>query len=295
MKPPFRIVANIYVHVRNHLNCFARRIVVSKDARASIIPSHKWWAMAGLLLLLMVPPACGTSGVVIVTHDFIVIATDSALQHLNSEGKTSGFSTGCKILRDGNIFYFPAGEYGNQSLGFDLFGIVKNAITKAGKIKNIYPAVEASVLKYLPAIVQYNKTRNTKLYKRWLQGIPVIEIAFASFEDDAPVAAIVEFRIDAKGSIVQPGEYTLISSPGQIQIAGLGWNYEIAATTEPSSWRRYFVSNPIKASQELIQLEIDASIREKRYDVSRPISILRISKDSSEFVRGHAGECAANH
>jgi hypothetical protein len=251
--------------------------------------------MAWLLLLLTVPPACGTSGVVIVTHDFIVIAADSAIEHINSKGKTARFATVCKILREGNIFYFPAGMYDNQSLGFDLFSIAKNAITKAGKVKYIYPVVEASVLKYLPAIVQYNKTRNTKLYKRWLQGIPVIEIVFASFEDSAPVAAIVEFRVDAKGSIVQPREYTLISSPGQIQIAGLGWNYEIAATTEPSSWRRYFASNPIKASQELIQLEIDASIREKRYDVGPPICILRISKDSSEFVRGHEGKCGASY
>jgi hypothetical protein len=251
--------------------------------------------MAWVLLAFSVLPARGTSGVVIVTHNFIVIATDSALAHYNSKGEATASAQGCKILKEGNIVYFPAGEYDVPQLGFNVFSIAKNAISKAGKVKNIYPVIEASVIKYLPAIVQYNKTKNSKLYKRWLQGIPVIEIAFASFEDDAPVVAVVEFRIDAKGSIVQPGEYTLTSSPGQIQIAGLGWNYKITATTEPSSWKRYFASNPIKASQELIQLEIDASIREKRYDVGPPISILRISKDSSEFVRGREGKCGANH
>jgi hypothetical protein len=55
--------------------------------------------------------------------------------------------------------------------------------------------------------------------------------------------------------------------------------------------RRSFFSDPVNASQELIQLEINASNREKRYDVGPPISILLISKDSSGLVPGHEGKC----
>jgi hypothetical protein len=293
MKPLFSIAGNIYVRARNHLDLFARRIRVRKHMHVFIVPSHKWWAIVCLLLMSCVLPVFGTSGVVIVTRDSVIIAADSAVKHTNPKGETTHFTQECKILKEGNIFYFSAGEYGYRTLGFDLFSIEKNAIIKAGNIKNIYQTVEAPILAHLPAIVQRNKTTSPDVYAKWLRGVPIISIVFASFEENVPVAALVEFRIDANERVAPPSERTMISVPGQLQMV-LIVSDEVNAATSSDSWNRRFLSDPVNSSQEVIQLEIDASIREKRFDVGPPISILLISRDSSGMVPGHEGKCQTN-
>lgn len=249
------------------------------------------WGTVCVLLMLSALSAFGTSGVVIVTSDFVIIGADSALMHTNSKGETTGFTQGCKILKEGNIFYFPVGEYAYPNLRFNLFDIAKQAIIKAGKVKNIYQTVEAPILARLPSIVQYNKSARTNEYARWLRGVPIISITFVSFEDNAPIAAVIEFRIDAKGRVTPPTERTMSSVPGQLQLAAIGNGSAIVARTDSDSWMQRFDSDPINESQELIQLEIDASTRGKRCDVGPPISILMISRNSSGMVRGHEGKC----
>jgi hypothetical protein len=91
--------------------------------------------------------------------------------------------------------------------------------------------------------------------------------------------------------VVPPTERTMSSVPGQVQLAAIGNGSNIIARTDSDSWMQRFESDPINESQKLIQLEIDASTREKRYTVGPPISILWISRDYSGMVHGHAGEC----
>jgi hypothetical protein len=287
MKPLFAIITNIYVRIGNILKSFARISRVRKNVSALVVPSHKLGAFICLALMVSVPPAFGTAGVVFVIGNSIIIAADSALKRTNSKGETTGMIQGCKILRKGNIYFFGVGEYAYPPLGFNLYRIAEDAITKTGKVRNIYPSFEASIGEYLPAIVKFNKEASTVEYTKWLRGVPIIVAVFASFEGNAPVVNLVEFKIDAIGRIIPPNEKTFVD--GDMSLLGI--SPEVAAATNTDTWNRRIISDPVNASAEIIQLEIDVSTRDKRYDVGPPISIVRISGDSSGMVPGYEGVC----
>jgi hypothetical protein len=294
MKPLFSIITDINIRDRDVFNSFSGESEIGKNTRAFVISSPKTWFLVCLLMMLSLVPAFGTAGVVIVTNEFVGIAADSALKHTDSKGETTGFTQGCKIRKQGSIFYFPIGEYSYPTLGFDLFKIADVAIIKAGKVKNIYPSIEAPVLAHLPAIVQYNKTGSPDAYAKWLKGEKLISIVFASYEDGHPIAAVVEFGIDAQGRIARPTEKTIISVPGQVQWF-LSVSSEVAAATDSAAWDRRALSDPVDTSQAVVQLQIDASKKENSYEVGPPVSVLRISRDSSGMVPGHEGECKVNN
>jgi len=244
--------------------------------------------------ILLAACATGTSVVFVASGDFVILAADGIVKHTSRLGTgTTGFGQDCKILKQGNIFYAASGEYSIPDLQFDLKSIARSAILKAGTVRNIYTPIEMPILARLDAIARYSKTASPTEYAKWIKGVPVISIGFASFEDNAPTVAVVEFLVDAQGTSAPSRKNTFRGVPGRIQLAALGWNAEIMAASDPPAWDQRFLANPISTVQSLIQREIEASKREKRYDVGLPISIARISRNFSGWVPGYEGACRA--
>jgi hypothetical protein len=242
-------------------------------------------------LLIFCLPTFGTSVVVIATRDFVVVAADSALTHTR-EGKLNGFTRICKIRKEGTIYYFADGPYTLPSIKFDLFATTRNAVVKAGSIKKIFPIIEAPILVRLPDIVQYAKINSPDNYRRWVSGVSIMSIGFASYVDGTPVAAVVDFGIDSHGKAVRPTEHLMSSTGKQFQMSELGNHVEIDRFIDSNpGWVSEASTDPVQASKKLIQLEIDASTRGKEYSVGPPISILLVNKSSTGMAPGCEGEC----
>ena len=144
-------------------------------------------------------------------------------------------------------------------------------------------------------IVDRNKLGDPVTYRKWLSGADVTSIVFAALEDGKPVVVSVSFHIDAKGQIVKrPSRNTLYATPGAVNTGRFGYTKEMATAIASPTWGKILIADPIRASEELIQREIAASSKAKRYDVGPPISIVRISKQSAGWEPGHEGACADN-
>ncbi len=241
-------------------------------------------------LFLARASAFGTAGVVIVTPDSVFIGADSVMQG-TARGTTTGMSQGCKIRKVGNIFYLPVGAYGFKQSNYDVFDAVDKAMANVHSIKEVYAAVVPPITDQLSAVIEFNRKYHTPEYERWLHGITILDIVFATFED-VPVGMLIQFRIDAnKTKAVSTGHPFKVGA-----ILGLGNNDEMNTATNPGSpWYKHFAADPVSATKELIQLEINASSRKKSYDVGPPISILRISRYSSGMIPGYEGLCPPLH
>lgn len=291
MKPLFSVTTGIEIRAGYILNSLIRIGKIRKKARAFVVSSYKAWVLA-LLMACSATNTSATAGVVIVTHDYLIIVSDGAFTHTNDRGQVTKIKQGCKIAKQGNIFYFGVGEYGTPELHFDLYSIARNAIVKSGSVTNIYSAVEPHILSHLPAIVEHAKTAYPQGYAKWIRGGPVISLVFAAFENGFPTVVTIDFILNKNGTPAKPIEHTIvIRDPKQMTIGGVGYSEESTRRSNEPSWLADYRADPIKASEELIQAEIDAAVRRKDFVVGPPISVLKISKDFAGMVPGHQGSC----
>jgi hypothetical protein len=287
MKPMFSVTANVNINSRDDLHLLTSCKIKRTKVRSHIVPSHIFCIAAFCLLLSA--SARGTSVAIMVTDTMILIGTDGIdTRIINGVQTHGGF---CKIRNEGSIFYTASGSYMNSEIGFDLWRLAKNVIQDSRSMLKIYPLIEPKILAQLPAIVERGRRTDRENYARWLTGIPVIAISFASFERNVPTVATIYFQIDSAGTIVKPTKRTLYGVPGQVQSALLGYNAEMKAAIALPIWGSIFTKNPVSFVEALIQSEIDASKRENRNDVGPPITILRITGIGGEFEPNHKGNC----
>jgi hypothetical protein len=288
MKPLLSIATHIDVGIKQLLNALTRLRITRIHAPTLVVSPHVLGSFACFLLLA--PAAFGTSGIVIVTSDYVIIGADSAVAH---SGRTTGITQQCKIIKEGSTFFFISGEYTAVQIGLDSYALAREAVTKGKTIEGAIHFVEERIPSYIPALVAHTKFSSPDVYARWRDGVPIISIVFASLEDGDPIAGIVNFRIDAAGNPMIPNERRIMrSAPGQIQVMEFASHLEMDRIIDNvPKWRRTWSLSPAGAVQSLIQAEIDASTREKRFDVGGPISILLISRDFSGMERGYEGKC----
>jgi len=242
------------------------------------------------LFLLLTSSAWASSIAIIVTRTEIVIGTDG-VNTITTNGAKS-FGPYCKLRKKRKTYYTATGTYLMSALNFDLWVLARVAIDRAKTTEGIYDLIEPAIFARLPDIVRLSKSTDPENYARWLRGIPIIAISFASIEHGVPVAATIYFQIDAAGEIVKPaGRHTLYGETGRAQYASLGYNAEMNSVIASPTWGIAFNRNPIGFVTGLIQKEIDASTREKRYDVGLPISIFRISPPFTGWEPGYEGAC----
>jgi hypothetical protein len=179
-------------------------------------------------------------------------------------------------------------------VNFDLWDLAVAAIRESKTMTGIYDLIEQSVLDRLVPIVKRAKIADPIQYAKWLAGIPIISVAFASFEDGNPRVVTVAFHIDVHGLIVKPERQDMGGSTAQLEDMFLGTNKQMVAATDKNnvaSWGPRFVNSPVNFTEGLIQLEIDAATRDHRGDVGPPITILGITKSGGAFMEGHKGAC----
>jgi hypothetical protein len=237
--------------------------------------------------------AKGTAIAIMVTHDSILIAADGSATTIRP-GSVYSFESFCKIRNQGPIFYTAAGYYEVPVMKFNLWTLAASAARRSKNMIGIYDFIERSVLDRLPPIVKRARRDDPTGYARWLAGIPIISIAFASFENGTPRVVTVSFHIDSRGTILKPERQTLGGTTAELEDAFLGTNKQMVVATDPRTvifWGPRFISDPISFIQGLIQLEIDGAAREKRGDVGPPIAILRITSSGGHFVPEHQGAC----
>jgi hypothetical protein len=244
------------------------------------------------LCLLLVPSAKGTSVAIMVTRDTILIASDG-IETQTANG-VDRFQPYCKIRNQGAVFYTAAGYHEIPEINFNLWTLARDAVRESKTMQGICDRIERSVLDRLRAVVERGKVADPSGYARWLTGIPVILIAFASFENGAPRVAAVSFPIDRHGAIMKPVRQTL-GGPGVVLDDGFfGYNERMKEATNSrkrASWEPRFRKRPVGFIRGLIQLEIDAARREKRNDVGPPILIVKITRNGGAWIAGHKGAC----
>jgi hypothetical protein len=287
MEPPRPVATNVDVVAGYDFNVLSRSEVNLAVGCSLVVPSHKLWVIAAFFGCSIL--ARGTSVVALVTADSVIIATDS-VETVVTNGVKS-FTTVCKIHKDGETFYSVAGDYGTPGTKTDIWSIAESAVEASKTTAGIFDVVEPAIFKIIPDILSVNKRFDPATYARWLRGDPVIELVFASFENDGPVALGLSFSIDSLGIPQHADPHILRAVEGSVNTARLGQHVAMESAITSTAWHSKFLSDPIGASQELIQVEIDAAQMDGRKDVGPPIPILRITKSGGDFVPEHRGIC----
>jgi hypothetical protein len=244
------------------------------------------------LCLLLAPGVKGTSVAIMVTRDTILIASDG-IETQTANGRDR-FEPYCKIRNQGRVFYTAAGYHEIPEIHFNLWTLASDAVRESKSVRGICDRIERSVLARMPSIVERGKVADPNGYARWLTGIPVILIAFASFENGAPRVTAVSFPIDHRGAILKPVRKTLGGPKVVLDDGFFGYDSRMEEATDrrkEDSWRPRFKKNPVGFIRGLIQLEIDAAEQEKRNDVGPPILIVKITRNGGVWVPGHKGAC----
>jgi hypothetical protein len=282
------VATDIYIRTKNHfVPRFKRRVVKRKNPSTVVVSREKFRLLAAILILAV--PALGTSGIVVVTSDYVLIGADSAILHTNKGIKTR-VTQQCKILKEGSIFYFVAGEYVTPHLHFDSYAIAKQAISQGRTLQNIMAAAEVQIIPVIPAILRYNQSTRPNAYADWIRGMPIISLAFATVENGKPAAIVADFVVDSNGHPMKPADRTMISAGQQVQMAEVGFHREMDTILDHPTVS-FINLTWLEKVRALIQAEIDASSRARSYEVGPPISIVRISSGDSGFVPGYEGAC----
>jgi hypothetical protein len=180
-------------------------------------------------------------------------------------------------------------------LNFDLWNLAAEAVRQSKTMIGIYDLIERSVLIRLPSIVEGARKADPVGYARWLTGVPVTSIAFASFENGIPQVVSVNFRIDSRGTILKPERQTMGGTKAaDLEDLFFGTNKQMIAATDPNAaltWGRKFLANPVDFIRGLIQLEIDVAARDHTGIVGPPITILSITRAGGHFEAGFTGAC----
>jgi len=271
---------------------FVKRIEVNvRPSARLIISSHKLWLAISLLIWLFSARASATSIVVFVGSDQIIIAADGVLTAISNGHATQ--LPFCKIRKSREVSFAVSGDYGVPGTNLDVFEMARKAVEKSKTLPEVYESVRSLVMPHLKTIADRNKVADPVRYSKLLKGDPVIEMAFAKFEGNAPLALGVTFYIDHKGRPIDP-PIRNIMGPGTDNapaIARLGLHDGIEVALRSPQWSEMFRADVVDALRYLIQLEIDRATAEKRFDVGPPIAIMRITKTKAGFVDGFAGEC----
>ncbi len=287
MRPSLPVAANVDVGAGYDFKVLSGSKIGRAVNGPLIVPSHKLWAVAALFGCSMF--ARGTSVVALVSIDNAIIATDS-VETVVTDGVKS-FAAVCKIHKQGQTFYSVAGDYGIPGTKTDIWNIAENAVKASGTTVGIFDVVEPEIFKVIPDILIANKRFDPATYARWLRGDAVVELVFVSFENGGPVAVGLSFGIDSSGTPQHAEPHILRGVEGSVNTARLGQHIAMDATIMSTAWHSKFLFDPIGASQELIQVEIEAAQREERKDVGPPIPVLQITKSGGDFVPEHKGIC----
>lgn len=288
MKPACPVTADVDIG-RGHILSLLSYFKIDPSKKRFFVVSPCKLQVAASWLIFCIAYAKASSMAVLVTTDRVIIASDGILTSVKDG--TSTPSQFCKIHREGRIFYGAVGDYGIPGTKDDLWNMARDA-ARSKTMLGIYEVIESKMLKSLPRIVRRNRIADPKTYSRWLAGDPVTSIVFASFEKGNPVVVSVSFNIDPNGVPIRPpARNTLYAVPGQVKTGRFGYTKEMTAAIGSNLWGRRFLADPIGASRDLIQVEIDAAIREHRKDVGAPISIVEITGAGGAWVPGYKGAC----
>ena len=252
--------------------------------------SHKLWIVASCLFL--VSSARATSVAIMVTSQSILIAADG-IDTKTTNGVDS-FEPYCKIRNLGSVFYAAAGDLSIPEIDFNVWTLARDAVRKSKTMRGISDRMERTVLARLPSIVERSKVVDPGNYAKWLNGTPVILIAFASFENNLPRVIALSFPLDSRGAILKPVRNTLGGPGVTVDTGFFGYNERMKAAAgarRAASWQPRFRKHPIAFMQSLIQLEIDQAKQDHRRDVGPPIAILKITRGGGSFIAGHKGAC----
>jgi hypothetical protein len=129
-----------------------------------------------------------------------------------------------------------------------------------------------------------------RAYKLYLTGVPVLDLAFASFEGETPIAIAISFRVDDRGVPVKPVE-AVFRGQTKLLLGNTSRMVPASDTHRLPLWFAKFLKDPVDVIESLIQLEIDAAKQDGRKDVGPPISIVKITKSGGGWEPGHKGAC----
>ena len=285
------IATNVDIGTGDYFRFLSPIMTKYRPALALIVSPHESrFAIVLLLVLVLAASARATSIVVAFSGNQIILSADSVVTRIENGTKT--FPAFCKIRTRSRVFYAIAGDYGEPGTEYDVWKITRDSIRNADKIVDIYDAVRSAMLPKVEYIATRNKVFDPETSRKWVNGDPVIEMVFAGRAKAGPVVLGVSFYIDKNGKAADPPSRDIIYPVRDRIVAGrIGQHQEIERALTSATWQRHFSADPIDASRELIQLEIDAAAREGRYDVGLPIVIATIEDTKSGFVKNHGGTC----
>lgn len=295
MEPRPSIATDINIYTAHEFHFISTIEINAGPATAPVVSPHKLWLTIILLLIaLFTGNAEATTIVLFVGSDQIIIAADGVVTSMtDGHGAPQPF---CKVRQSGETYYAIAGDYGPAKTDLDVWELVRTALGKSNSLADVYASARSVIMPKLKAIADKNKVADPIRYSKLLHGDPVIEMAFAKFKKNIPMALGVTFYIDRKGRPIDPPVRNIMESGSDSApaIARLGLHDGIEvflATPQSSQWPQRFRADVVDALRYLVQIEIDRATREKRFDVGPPISILRITKDGAGFAKGFAGNC----
>lgn len=290
MNPCSSIATNVNISSDYDFNRFILAEANARQTRITVVPVYVVWFASFLCLSVN---ARATAVAIMVTPDRIVMAADGAGEIVHP-GSVYTFEPVCKIMNYGDIFYTAAGYYEVPDTGFSVWNSARNAIQRSKAIGDIYPLIEGSLSRSLPAVIANAKLEDPASYTLWTSGIAVISIAFARFEDKVPRVITVEFHVDNRGRLLKANTRTLGGTGKPLEEHFMGANEEMVAAVDSrrlSAWGSRFFADPVEFTHGLIQDEIDAAQKAGSKIVGPPVAVLSITNAGARFQPGLKGAC----
>ena len=146
----------------------------------------------------------------------------------------------------------------------------------------------------LPKLLAVANKETPDFYAGWLKGKPVVSFLVAGFNtDNTPIIVSWQIRLDSSGNIVPEKPSPTRGTRRRIEGIAQGWNENIHSFLKRNpGWLTSTsnLNNPIRAVQQLIQIEINVSEKVGRFDVGEPIAVVTL-KPTVGFKLESAGAC----
>jgi hypothetical protein len=215
-------------------------------------------------------------------HDWAVISTDGAGMRASKDQPPI---PGCKITCIKNLCFTAAGSYGSlPSLPWNVFDEADMLMGRSQDIEEVVRGFAVDTPPVLKKLIEIVKITRPDRYQMWLEGRPVLQAVFASVTATGAKGFQFVYLTDSKG-VLQPtkpnpivvpeGMYAEVFLGHADQMAGFATN-NIPLINDTVTRGRVPM---VRLTEKLVQIEIDAAIKERRPEVGPPIATVWMLPD----------------
>ena len=234
-----------------------------------------------LLFFLLAQSVYATSIVVLVTPDYILMATDSRRTFLDAQSNVSSRESVCKIRKAGDYCFALTGLVASEATRYSADSIVSKYLKNTTDYDSAISYITADIKKALQKEFTYQKKHQPQAFKKTKASKNhLLEMVVLSVQNNKPKVQIIGFALSDEKQI-QITDYTA-SCPGdcpavqnQFYFLGEYKGIEKYMGTEQKT------HNPEALLEQLITVQSQTTPQ----SVGTPVNMVKLTADGLEWIK----------